>query len=51
MDSDHIHYFETTSEAASWLLENGMEKNDVILVKGSRGMTMETIVEELEEKE
>ena len=51
MDSNHVHWFASNDEAADYLLDRGMEKNDVILIKGSRGMVMETIVEKLEKKE
>ena len=51
MDSNHVHWFASNDEAADYLLDRGLEKNDVILIKGSRGMVMETIVEKLEKVE
>jgi UDP-N-acetylmuramoyl-tripeptide--D-alanyl-D-alanine ligase len=49
MPQDRIHTFEDSQEAATnlgGLLEHG----DLILVKGSRGIKMETIVEQLKEE-
>lgn len=41
-----FNFFETTEEAKSFL-ENNKPKNSTILVKGSRGMKLETLTEEL----
>ena len=43
-----VHWFGTTAEAEEFLLEHPYGKDDVLLVKGSRGMAMETIVKKLE---
>ena len=48
MDPAHVNWFETTAAAAAFLLDAGYGKDDVILIKGSRGMMMEKIVEKLE---
>lgn len=48
MQKSHVFSFDTTEEALSYL--SGMLKeNDVVLVKGSRGMKMERIVEGLKD--
>lgn len=41
-----IHHFETTAEALQWLKAN-RPPGGLVLVKGSRGMKMETLSEEL----
>ncbi|PIE58537.1 MAG: UDP-N-acetylmuramoyl-L-alanyl-D-glutamate--2,6-diaminopimelate ligase [Desulfobulbus propionicus] len=51
MASGQVHVFETTQAVATWLfhlIANGvLTGNDWILLKGSRGMRMETIIDEL----
>ena len=42
--SPAIHYFPTKAEAADWLTQHPLQ-NQQILVKGSRGMALETLVE------
>jgi UDP-N-acetylmuramoyl-tripeptide--D-alanyl-D-alanine ligase len=49
MDSNSIHYFESKEEAAE-LLDCIIRKEDVILVKGSRGMKMEELVNRILER-
>lgn len=44
-----VYYFETKKEAAG-LLERIIKKRDVILVKGSRGMRMEELVNRIQER-
>ncbi|SMB96439.1 UDP-N-acetylmuramoyl-tripeptide--D-alanyl-D-alanine ligase [Desulfonispora thiosulfatigenes DSM 11270] len=46
MEPENIHYFNNNDDAISFLQEY-TQKDDVVLVKGSRGMYMEKIVEEL----
>lgn len=46
MHEDKIYHFPFTAEAGTFL-QNRMEENDVILVKGSRGSKMEQIVYEI----
>ena len=46
-NKENIHTFEDTNEAIVFLREF-LEKNDVVLVKGSRGMRMDKIVAALE---
>jgi UDP-N-acetylmuramyl pentapeptide synthase len=46
MPSDHVHIVERNAEAIT-LLEGMVEGGDVILVKGSRAMEMEEIVNAL----
>lgn len=41
-----IHYFEERPELANWLIENKLN-NATILIKGSRGMALEKLVEVL----
>lgn len=43
---DNIYYFENSDEAKEFL-KTFIEKNDVVLIKGSHGVHMEKIVEEL----
>jgi UDP-N-acetylmuramoyl-tripeptide--D-alanyl-D-alanine ligase len=53
MPADHSYYFkanvhdsrelESAKQAAADLLKREIERNDLVLVKGSRGMTMETL--------
>ncbi len=43
---EHLHYFATSQQAASGV-KFIVQKNDVVLVKGSRGLAMESIVEAL----
>ena len=50
MNSDHVQWFATTDEASDYLINCGLKKDDAILIKGSRGMVMETIVGKLEKK-
>jgi UDP-N-acetylmuramoyl-tripeptide--D-alanyl-D-alanine ligase len=42
--SDNFHYFPTKAEAATWL-QKSPPVGCQILVKGSRGMGLETLVE------
>jgi UDP-N-acetylmuramoyl-tripeptide--D-alanyl-D-alanine ligase len=49
MSRDHIHIFEDSKEAAK-KLGGLLEKGDLILVKGSRGIKMEIIMEQLIEE-
>jgi UDP-N-acetylmuramyl pentapeptide synthase len=44
----NIHYFAEKDDISA-LLKNELKAGDVLLVKGSRGMKMETIVENLKE--
>jgi len=41
------HYFESKEQLADWLLDR-IHADDIVLVKGSRGMQMEQIVKQLE---
>ncbi|MBD2768520.1 UDP-N-acetylmuramoyl-tripeptide--D-alanyl-D-alanine ligase [Hymenobacter sp. BT664] len=42
--ADHIQYFATKAEAAEWLRQHPV-RGQQVLVKGSRGMALETLVE------
>jgi UDP-N-acetylmuramoyl-tripeptide--D-alanyl-D-alanine ligase len=46
LPSEHVHFFASASEAAAFLLEF-LRPGDLLLVKGSRGVKMERIVEGL----
>lgn len=46
MDSKNIHYFET-SDLAKKKIQEIIKEGDLILVKGSQGMRMEKIIEEI----
>jgi UDP-N-acetylmuramoyl-tripeptide--D-alanyl-D-alanine ligase len=46
MDEDHVFSF-TNREEAGRFLQDRIEEGDLILVKGSQGMRMETIVKEI----
>jgi UDP-N-acetylmuramoyl-tripeptide--D-alanyl-D-alanine ligase len=46
MNQDSIFEFDTTDEAGRFV-QSRMEKGDIILVKGSRGMGMEDVVREI----
>ncbi|MTI81411.1 MAG: UDP-N-acetylmuramoyl-tripeptide--D-alanyl-D-alanine ligase [Firmicutes bacterium] len=48
MPSDRVHWFADNHSAANYLKHN-LKPEDVILVKGSRGMKMEEIVEYIKE--
>ena len=43
-DGSHNHYFATKAEAAAWLQSESLQ-NRQILIKGSRGMGLETLLE------
>lgn len=47
MPASSIHWFETTAEASDYLQQH-LSREDVVLVKGSRGMHMDRIVAALE---
>lgn len=47
MDLNFVHYFENKSQAAQFIQQN-IKSKDVLLLKGSRGMFMEEILETLE---
>jgi len=47
MQNEFVYYFENKEQASQFLLKN-IEPEDVILLKGSRGMFMEEILETLE---
>ena len=47
MSKENVQHFEV-KEALSLYLKNILKKGDVVLIKGSRGMKMEEIVEELD---
>ena len=47
MDPDFVYYFENKAQAAQFLQKN-IKSEDVLLLKGSRGMFMEEILETLE---
>jgi UDP-N-acetylmuramoyl-tripeptide--D-alanyl-D-alanine ligase len=46
MSSDVTHFCETPEAAARWLFDN-LQNGDLVLVKGSRGVQMERVIEEL----
>lgn len=46
-----IHRFENSEEAAVFMKDIYGKEDEVLLVKGSRGMTMERIIERLEDRE
>lgn len=47
MNANFVHYFENKEQAAQFLQKN-IKSEDVLLLKGSRGMFMEEILETLE---
>ena len=49
LDENRVYSVLTNFEAIN-ILENHMNRNDAILIKGSRGMTMEEIVRFLQER-
>lgn len=49
-DPSHLHWFENVDEATLHLSQT-LKKGDVILIKGSHSMQMETIVSALEEQD
>ena len=46
MSEDHIYYFNSSPEAGRFL-QDKIQLNDLLLIKGSQGMRMERIVKEL----
>ena len=46
MNEENIHHFDTNEEAVK-LLNNIIEKDDVVLVKASNGMHFDEIVEKI----
>jgi len=49
LDSARIESFDRPEEAADWL-KSFLEPSDLVLVKGSRGLSLETIVENLKQE-
>jgi len=49
LDSARVESFDRPEEAADWL-KSFLEPSDLILVKGSRGLSLETIVENLKQE-
>ena len=47
LDQNRVHRFKESQQAASFL-NDFLQKEDVVLVKGSRGMRMDKIVSALE---
>ncbi len=50
MKPENVHWFESTPESVEYLRAHYGKENEVILIKGSRGMRMEQIVSVLEDK-
>jgi UDP-N-acetylmuramoyl-tripeptide--D-alanyl-D-alanine ligase len=50
MDSDLIYVYQEKTEAVSFL-RSYLQKGDVVLIKGSRGMKMEEIVAAIQDGE
>ncbi len=50
MKAEKIHWFETVAEAIAFLQTVPLSDKIAMLVKGSRGMRMEQIIEALEAK-
>ncbi len=48
MAAEKISWFETVAEAIQFITARGLAKNEVVLVKGSRSLQMERIVEIME---
>ncbi len=48
MPSGKIHWFQTVADTIDFIAQRGLSKNEVVLVKGSRSLQMERIVEMME---
>ncbi|MCI5210339.1 MAG: hypothetical protein D3910_16460 [Candidatus Electrothrix sp. ATG2] len=54
MTAERVHVFADTQSMADWLyqamIQDGVRADDWLLLKGSRGMRMETVLQEIEHR-